>query len=295
VKYVRRLARPELDAPVLVAAFEGWNDAGDAASSAARYLLEQWGGTLIAEIDPEEFYDFTVTRPRVQLDEDGLREIVWPATEVHAAKIPGSGADVVLLLGAEPQLRWRTFCEQVTGLATEMGARLVVVLGALLAEIPHSRPVPVVGTAYEPAVVADLGLRPSTYEGPTGIVGVLHRACQDAGLPSASLWATVPSYVPGAPSPKAALALVERTAALLDTWVPTTDLEIAAASYERQINELVEADEETSSYVSSLEQRHDAEAGGTAHPVLDATALDPAAFVEEVERFLRDRPGENDR
>jgi proteasome assembly chaperone (PAC2) family protein len=292
VDHVRWIARPELDEPVLVAAFEGWNDAGDAASSAVRYLAEQWGAERFAEIDPEEFFDFTVTRPRVQLDDDGRREIVWPATELHAAKVPGDGGDVVFLLGTEPQLRWRTFSDQVTSVAADLGARLVVVLGALLAEVPHSRPVPVVGTAYEPSVVADLGLRPSSYEGPTGIVGVLHMACRQAGLPSASLWATVPSYVPGAPSPKATLALVERTAAMLGTWVPTTDLEIASASYERQVSELVDADEETATYVSSLEQRHDLgdddlDALGPDEP---AEPVDPAAFVEEVERFLRDRP-----
>jgi proteasome assembly chaperone (PAC2) family protein len=280
--HVRWTTRPHLQSPVVIAAFEGWNDAGDAASTAARYLVERWDGQPFAEVDPEEFFDFTSTRPQVRLDDDGRREILWPTTDVYAATMPGDGGDAVIVIGAEPQLRWRTFCAQLTGIASAVGARLVVVLGALLAEIPHSRPVPVVGTAHDHALVADLGLQPSSYEGPTGIVGVLHAACRDAGLPSASLWATVPSYVPGAPSPKATLALVERASALLGVWVPTTDLEIASASYERQVTELVESDEETSSYVAALEERHDE---GDEFP-------STASLVEEVERFLRGGPAD---
>jgi proteasome assembly chaperone (PAC2) family protein len=280
--HVRWTTRPHLQSPVVIAAFEGWNDAGDAASTAARYLVERWDGQPFAEVDPEEFFDFTSTRPQVRLDDDGRREILWPTTDVYAATMPGDGGDAVIVIGAEPQLRWRTFCAQLTGIASAVGARLVVVLGALLAEIPHSRPVPVVGTAHDQALVADLGLQPSSYEGPTGIVGVLHAACRDAGLPSASIWATVPSYVPGAPSPKATLALVERASALLGVWVPTTDLEIASASYERQVTELVESDEETSSYVAALEERHDE---GDEFP-------STASLVEEVERFLREGPAD---
>ena len=279
--HVRWSNRPPLRNPVLIAAFEGWNDAGDAASTAARYLAERWNADELAEIDPEEFFDFTSTRPQVRLDDDGQREIVWPTTDVFSATMPGDSGDAVILVGVEPQLRWRTFCAQVTGIATAVGARLVVVLGALLAEVPHSRPVHVVGTTHDPDLTADLGLQPSSYEGPTGIVGVLHAACRDAGLPSASLWASVPSYVPGAPSPKATLALVERTTALLGVWVPTTDLEIASASYERQVSELVDSDEETASYVASLEQRHDD--GGDDFPSTES-------LVEEVERFLREGP-----
>jgi proteasome assembly chaperone (PAC2) family protein len=234
----------------------------------------------VADVDPEEFYDFTSTRPDVRLDDGGLREIVWPATEIFAGTIAGGDQDVVVILGTEPQLRWRTYCGDLTQVAVDHGARLCLTLGALLAEVPHTRPTPVVGTAYEPEVVEGLDLQPSRYEGPTGIVGVLHDAWRHAGLRSASLWATVPAYVPGAPSPKAALALIERTSAMLQTWVPTTDLEIAAASYERQISELVDADEETATYVADLEVRHD-EAPGTV----------PSAetIAEEVERFLREQ------
>src|SRR5688572_9689197 len=278
--HVRWTTRPPLHEPVVIAAFEGWNDAGDAATTAARYLVDRWDTDLVAEVDPEEFYDFTSTRPEVRLDDDGLREIVWPSTEIHAGTIPGTEQDVLLIIGTEPQLRWRTYCAALTEIAQAQEARLCLTLGALLAEVPHTRPTPIVGTAYEPEVVGGLELQPSRYEGPTGIVGVLHDAWRTAGLRSASLWATVPAYVPGAPSPKAALALVERAAAMLQTWIPTTDLEIASASYERQVSELVDADEETATYVASLEERHDDDPGVL--PTADSLA-------EEVERFLRDQ------
>ena len=283
VDHVRWRSRPTLDRPVLVAAFEGWNDAGDAASGTVRYLIDRYDADLVAEIDPEEFFDFTTTRPQAEIDDDGVRRIVWPTTEIYAATLPGDAGDALLLIGSEPQLKWRTFCAQVTGLASELGCRLVVVLGALVAEVPHSRPVPVIGTVTDPALQAELGLQPSTYQGPTGVVGVLSAACREAGLPAASLWAAVPTYVPTAPSPKAVLALLERTADMLGTWMPTTDLEIASAAYERQVTELVEEDDETSDYVSQLEQRHDA--GGDDPERFGAAR----SLVEEVERYLRDR------
>jgi proteasome assembly chaperone (PAC2) family protein len=282
VDHVRWRSRPHLDSPVLIAAFEGWNDAGDAASGAVRYLVERHDGQLVADVDPEEFFDFTSTRPQAEIDEDGVRRVTWPSTDIYTAHLPGDAGDAVLVLGSEPQLRWRTFCAQITGVAQDLGCRLVVILGALVAEVPHSRPVPVMGTVSDPALQSDLGLRPSTYQGPTGVVGVLSAACRDAGLPAASLWAAVPTYVPTAPSPKAVLALLEYTSELLGMWIPTTDLEIAAAAYERQVTELVQEDDETSDYVSQLERRHD-----------DSDDEDvPGAgrsLVEEVERFLRDR------
>jgi proteasome assembly chaperone (PAC2) family protein len=279
-EHVRWRHRPALHEPVLIAAFEGWNDAGDAASSAIEFLQERWNAVPFADIDPEDFFDFTSTRPRVQFNDDLEREIRWPANEFSSAKLPPTDRDIVILTGTEPQLRWRTFCDQVVSVARAMGVRRVVTLGALLAEVPHSRPVSVFGTAYVDSVVEELGLSPSRYEGPTGIVGVLHSACHDAGLESASLWAAVPTYIPGAPSPKAALALVERTAALVNVDITTTELEIASAAYERQINELVEEDEETSEYVEQLEQRYDDD---------DAEFTDADSLVEQVERFLRDQ------
>jgi len=277
VDHLRWHFRPELDEPVLVVAFEGWNDAGDAASSAVRWFADRWDATPFADIDPEDFYDFTSTRPEVRIEDDA-RVIDWPSNEFSATSVPGTGRDLILLHGVEPQLRWRTFTDAILEVAEAFGTRMLVTLGALLAEVPHSRPVGVAGTAYDDEVVTRLGLAPSQYQGPTGIVGVLHDRCRIAGLPSASLWATVPSYVPGAPSPKATLALVEKTAELLGEPVITTDLEIASASYERQINELVDDDEETQAYVAALEQRHDEE----------ADADEPGDLVEEVERFLRE-------
>ncbi|MET0729221.1 MAG: PAC2 family protein [Acidimicrobiales bacterium] len=279
MEHVRWTLRPELREPVVLAAFEGWNDAGDAATTAARYLVDRWDLELVAEVDPEEFYDFTATRPQVSLDE-GVRQIDWPTTEIFAGTIPGAGTDVMVIIGMEPQLRWRTYTQELTDVAQACGARLSITLGALLAEVPHTRPTPIVGTSVHADAIGGFDLQPSSYEGPTGIVGVLHDAWNRAGIRSASLWATVPSYVPGAPSPKAALALIERIASMLQTWIATTDLEIASASYERQVSELVDADEETSTYVTSLEERLD-----------EAPGVLPSAesIAEEVERFLRDQ------
>jgi proteasome assembly chaperone (PAC2) family protein len=279
VEHVSWTARPRLRRPTLVAAFEGWNDAGDAASFAARFLGKQWDAEQFAELDPEDFYDFTDTRPRVKLDDNLQREILWPANEFYAARPTGADRDLIVLIGTEPQLRWKTFTRQIVGVARSLDASMVVTLGALLAEVAHSRPVAVVGTTSDPEIAEELGLRPSSYQGPTGIVGVLHDECRQAGLPSASLWAAVPAYVPSSPSPKAALALVERCSALLELPVDTSELEQATSSYERQVSELVEADEETAAYVAELEQRSDDDPA--------AELADGSALIEEVERFLR--------
>ena len=277
MQHIRWSSRPRLERPVVVAAFEGWNDAGDAASTAARYLRDRWEAELFASIDPEDFFDFTSTRPQVELLDGETREIVWPPNELFAAH--GPSGDAIVLVGTEPQLRWRTFCDQVVGLVREYDARMVITLGALLAEVPHTRPTPVVGTAIEERTGRRLGLQQSRYEGPTGIVGVLTDRCRQEGVEVASLWATVPAYVPGAPSPKASLALVERAADLLRIPVVTTDLEILSAAYERQVSEVVAGDEEMTEYVEELEQRYALE------------REDPGGdrLVEEVERYLRDQ------
>src|SRR5881275_2866441 len=237
--YVRWHDHPKLKRPVLVAAFEGWNDAADAATTAARFLRDHWAARQFAEIDPEEFYDFSATRPQVRLVDGLTREIVWPANELYAATIPGGERDVIVLLGRQ------------------LGVELFLTLGALLADVAHTRPVRVTGTAADPELVQRLGLQRSRYEGPTGIVGVLHDAFSKASVPSASLWAAVPHYVAATPSPKATLALVERAAELLGSSVPTTALEIAAASYERQVSEVVESDDDVSEYVHRLEESSD--------------------------------------
>jgi predicted ATP-grasp superfamily ATP-dependent carboligase len=197
---------------------------------------------------------------------------------------------VLFVIGSEPQLRWRTFCRSIVGAVRRFEPRLVVTLGALLAEVPHTRAVPIVGIATDPAVVSDLGLQTSRYEGPTGIVGVLQRECYDQHLRSASLWAAVPTYVPSATSPKAALALVERCTELLGVALPTTDLEVATAAYERQINELVEADDETAAYVNGLESSADDDLDTDTDTDTDI-GEGPGSFIEEVERFLREQGG----
>lgn len=283
--------RPKLRQPTLVAAFEGWNDAGDAASSSARWLADRFGAEKIGVIDSEEFFDFTATRPLVSTDDKGIRSLTWPDTEIWGATTPGA-TDLVFLIGQEPQLRWRSFCRTVIEVAEAMEASMMLTLGALLTDLPHTYPTMVTGTADDPALVERLDLTRSDYEGPTGIVGVLHDACRQAELESASLWATVPSYVSGAPSPKAALALVEKSLTMLGLSLPTTDLEIAMADYERQIDQLVSSDDDTAAYVASLEdaarERAElAEEEEMSDDDVDLADTDPEALVEEVERFLR--------
>ena len=278
--HLRWTAEPDLDRPVLLAAFAGWNDAGDAATTATAFLAEQLDARPFADLDPEVFYDFTVTRPEVRFDLDGSRRIDWPRNEFVAARVPPGDASLVILTGIEPQLRWRTFCDHVIGVALATNARLVVTIGALLAEVPHSRPVSVFGTAYDDSSADALDVRPSRYEGPTGITGVLHSACHEAGIQSAALWAAVPTYVPSAPSPKAALALVQRAARLLDITVDTDELKFATDAYEHQVSQLVAEDEETTEYVAHLERRYDEEPD---------SFNDGESLVDEVERFLRDQ------
>jgi proteasome assembly chaperone (PAC2) family protein len=270
--------RPDLDSPILILAFEGWNDAGDAASSAARHIRDRFGGEVFATIDPEEFYDFTATRPNVRLD-GNAREIEWPENSFAAVRAENAGRDIIVLVGHEPQLKWRTYTEQIVAMVEDFDVEMVVSLGALIADVVHSRPATIYSSAYDPELIEKLDLEPSSYEGPTGIVGVVHNALQESGLGSVSLWGTVPSYVPHATSPKAALALVNRVAQLLDLAIPSTALEIGAAAYERQINDLVAEDEETVEYVARLEEEYD-------------KSMRPesgAELIEELEQFLRDR------
>lgn len=273
--HIRRLFTPEVRAPIVLAAFEGWNDAGDAASWALRHLGDHWDARQFAEIDPEVFFDFSATRPLVELTDEG-RVLRWPSTTFSVITDP---VPLVLVQGIEPSLQWRTYVDQVLAITREVGAAMLVTVGALLAEVPHTRPVTVYGSSEDDALGARLKLEPSTYEGPTGIVGILNAAAQAAGIPTVSLWATVPNYVSGAASPKAALALIERIREVLQTAIPTTDLEIAASAYERQITDLVSEDDDTAAYIASLEEAFDD--GGV--------EADPAALVEEVERFLRDQ------
>src|SRR6187455_10644 len=246
--------RPDgLRAPALVCAFTGWNDAGDAASAAIQFLGASLGATRFATIDPEEFYDFQATRPKVSLIEGRTRQITWPEVEIYAARVPRAPRDLVLLAGAEPSMRWRTFSRLVVDLAEALGTQMVVTLGALLADVPHSRPVPITGLSSDDALVHKVGLDQSSYEGPTGIVGVLHAACQEAGVPSASLWASVPHYVAAAPNPKAALALVRKLESLVGVTVDASALESAAGDYERQVSLAVQSDPDVQAFVERLE------------------------------------------
>jgi proteasome assembly chaperone (PAC2) family protein len=287
---LRIVSRPELTRPVLISAFRGWNDGGQGASLAGGYLAKQWGAARFAEIEPEGFYDFQATRPHVSLVEGATRQIDWPENAFYHAHMTGQSRDAVLLLGIEPNLRWRTFSGLVTGLAQELGVELMVTLGSLLADVPHTRPAPVTGAATDPSLIEQLGLQASRYEGPTGIVGVLHDACRRAGLPSASLWAAVPHYVSLAPSPRAALALCQRLADLLDAPIDTTELEEAAERYAEQVSEAVSADAETAAYVEELEQRSDVLQEEVNLPSGDTLAAELTRFLREREAGNGDQP-----
>ncbi len=271
---------------MLVAAFRGWNDGAQAASLAAGYLAKLWGAEQIADVDPEGFFDFQATRPHVSLVDGITRRIEWPETAFYHATPPGLDRDVVLLLGIEPNVRWRSFTELVVGQVEELGVELVVTLGALLADVPHTRPSPVTGSASDAELVKDLGLSTSRYEGPTGIVGVLHDACNKAGIPSASLWAAVPHYVSLTPSPRAAAALCDRLGGLFGVEIDTAELDQAAQTYEEQVSQAVASDEETAAYVEELEHRADTVEEDFELPSGDALAA-------ELTRYLREREGGN--
>ena len=287
MEHVRWLADQSLRAPTLVYAFTGWNDAGDAASMAARTMIEQWGAAALAEIDPEPFTDFATVRPHVRLN-DGKRGIVWPTVGVWSAALPGG--DVLLVLGPEPALRWRLFCEQLVGIAERFSAPMTISLGALLADVPHSRPVQIIGTATDPEMIDRFDLQRSRYEGPTGIVGVLQDALTTAGLAAASLWAAVPGYAAQVPSAKAALALLERACAVMSASPPAGALVGAAREYDARVAAVIADDEDLMDYVTRLESMLDDEADSDADDD-DSASLDPDStdeLVEKVERFLRE-------
>jgi len=266
-----------LRAPVVVAAFEGWNDAGDAATAAVEHLELVWEARPLVTIDPEDYYDFQVNRPTVTLVDGVTRRIQWPSTRLSVCRLDGP-RDVILIRGLEPNMRWKAFCGEILDVATDLDAEILVALGALLADAPHTRPIPVTGTASDPEVAASLGLDASRYEGPTGIVGVLHDQCVQRGLPSVSFWAAVPHYVAQPPSPKATLALLRRVEDVLDVRVPLGDLEEQARAWERQVNELAAEDTEVAEYVRSLEEREAEE---------DLPEASGEAIAREFERYLR--------
>jgi len=282
--------RPDgLRAPALVCAFKGWNDAGDAASAAVSFIGGALGAQRFAQIDPEEFYDFQATRPRIHLVDGNTRDLEWPAVEVFEARAPRAPRDLILVQGSEPSMRWRTFSALVVDLAEALGVQLIVTLGALLADVPHSQPVAMTGHASDPGLTERLGLVPSSYDGPTGIVGVLHAACAAAGLPAASLWASVPHYVAAAPNPKAALALVRRLEGLVGVSVDASELETAAADYERQVSLAVQSDPDIQAFVERLERAAENERAELSPDDLPSGDL----LAREFQRFLRQRGPES--
>jgi len=273
--------------PIIIMAFTGWNDAAEAATTAARYLAASFHAEKFAEIDPEEFYHFGLTRPyvRFKVGSDTEREIVWPVTEFSISQSTELSRDIIVGVAPEPHLRWRTYCEAVLSLARVCEATLVLTLGALLAEVAHTRPVRLVGGASDPELAALLGIRPTRYEGPTGIVGVLNTACRDRGLRTASLWANVPHYISGIENPKASLALVRRVLTLLGATADLGDLEEAGRQFDQNLSEVVSQNAKIAGYVAKLEAREPEEEDATATPPGE---LPPASeLVEEIEQFLR--------
>jgi proteasome assembly chaperone (PAC2) family protein len=286
MEYLTWSDRPELRDPVLVCAFKGWNDAAESATAAVGFLVESFDATEVARIDPEEFYDFTAVRPSVRLSEGRSRLIEWPDTVMTTARVPNAERDLVFLQGSEPSLRWKTFTGTIAEAARQLGVSLVLTLGALLADVPHTRPVAISGLASDQDLIDRLGLERTNYEGPTGIVGVLHDACSRADLPSASLWAAVPHYVAAAPNPKAALALVRRFEGIAGIAVDGSALEEAAEDYDRQVNAAVASDPEVKAFVEKLEETMDEVDEISPFPQ-DIPSAD--AIARDFQRFLRQR------
>ena len=284
-------SRPDgLRAPALVCAFSGWNDAGEAASSALSFIGSQLGATRFAQLDPEEFFDFQAARPTIRLVDGVTRSVEWPEVEVWAARAPRAPRDLVLVSGPEPSMRWRTFCDGIIELSEVLGVQLAVTLGSLLADVAHTRPVPLVGLASDAALVERHGLSPTSYEGPTGITGVLYTAFQNAGLPSASLWASVPHYVAAAPNPKASLALVRKLESVVGVTVDASELEQGAQDYERRVTQAVAGDDDVRQFVERLEQAADEQTPSPEQQ--DVPSGD--VLAREFQRFLSQRPPAED-
>ncbi len=271
---------PDLDEPVLVAAFEGWNDAGEAATGVVEHLEESWQAVPLGKLDPEEYYDFQVNRPHVSVDETGVRSLDWPTTRLSLARPTGIGRDVVLVRGIEPNMRWRAFCDELLTAVRELGVDRIVTLGALLADVPHTRPVPVTVSTSDETLAKSLGLEPSRYQGPTGIVGVLQDAARRGGLVATTLWAAVPHYVAQSPCPKATLVLLRRIEDLLNLPVPLGDLPDEARAWQHGVEELATEDPEIADYVRRLEQARD---------TTDLPEASGEHIAREFERYLRRR------
>ncbi len=297
IDHVRWLSKPSLKNPTLITAFTGWNDAADAASNAVRNLIEGWGATALAEIDPEPFTDYATVRPHVRLKDGGKRNIVWPT--VGLWHVNGAGGDIILALGPEPSLRWKLFSRQVISVAEHFNSSLLLTLGSLLADVPHSRPVQIIGTATDTDLIGRFDLQRSRYEGPVGIVSVLHDTCDESSIPSASLWAAVPAYASQVPSPKASLALMRRACEMIGTPAPLATVMNLIERYEEQIDSLVKDDDDLVAYVERLETMTDN--GMSLDDEVDDNQLqfdfagdsdepaDPSNLMDEVEQFLREQ------
>lgn len=296
IDHVHWLSKPTMRNPVMISAFTGWNDAADAASTAVRTLIEAWSATPLAEINPEDFTDFASTRPVVRLKDGVTRTIVWPTVTMWHASTPGS--DVILVLGPEPSLRWRLFTEQILSVASHFDASMMISLGALLADVPHNKPIQLIGTASDSNMIERFDLQRSQYEGPTGILGVLLDACNEASLPSASLWAAVPAYASQIPSPKAAAALISRAGEIIGTPAPIGLLQQAIETYERRVNQIVDEDEDLAAYVERLDSSGEGDYGDEDDEDdgqmsfdfdEDNAEVSAASLADEVEQFLRDQ------
>ncbi|KHL11232.1 UNVERIFIED_CONTAM: carboxylate--amine ligase [Mumia flava] len=276
---------PQLVDPWMIVAFEGWNDAAEAASDVVDHLIEWWDAELVVELDPDDYYDFQVNRPIIALEDSGERSITWPTTRVWVARPVGSDRDVVIVQGLEPNMQWKRFCAELLAITESFDVQVVVTLGALLADTPHTRPVPVTGTTNDPTIQTRLDLEESQYEGPTGINGVFAQVCRHADIPTVSLWAAVPHYVAQPPNPKATLALLGYLEDVLESSLPMGDLQELAQAWERGVEELAGSDADIAAYVESLEQAR------------DTTELPEAsgdAIAREFERYLKRRSRDND-
>lgn len=299
IDHVRWLSKPSLKNPTFIAAFTGWNDAADAASSAVNNLVEGWGATPLATIDPEPFTDYSKDRPHVRLKDGTKRRIVWPT--VGLWHVNGAGGDIILALGPEPSLKWKLFSRQIISVAEQFNASMFLTLGSLLADVPHSRPVHIIGTATDADLIERFNLQRSRYEGPTGIVGILHDTCDDSSIPSASLWAAVPAYASQVPSPKASLALMRRACEIVGTPAPLATVMNLIERYEEQVDSIVRDDEDLVAYVERLETMTDN--GISIDDEVDDSQLqfdfagdsdepaDSGNLMDEVEQFLREQNG----
>jgi proteasome assembly chaperone (PAC2) family protein len=274
---------PQLRSPMLICSFRGWNDAANSSSRALASVAESLDAELAAQIDPEEFFDFQTTRPTITLKEGQARSIEWPQNNLYTARVPAADRDLVLFDGTEPNLRWRTFSEGIATAADTLGAEMVITMGALVAEVSHTLPVPITGLASSEELVEELDLERSNYEGPTGIVGVVHDCCRQLGMTSASLWAAVPHYVAAVPNPKAALALIRRLEGLTGIAVDASELELETESYEEQIGRAVAANPEIKELVERIEAEQVEQLGdeGADLPSADTIARDFQHFLRQ--------------